>query len=201
MLVTDPAYREMEAQSGRLTTRLWLLLRHLTGRGAGAPLVDGAYRQRAEHRAHLRLVSLQSPQSPAQHEEGDIIKPDFKWRRHPLLRERSAVSDSSAKRDPDLRTARSAAVRGIFFARSQRHAEAEAAFSEAAGHADLDLDTIPGFWDLSRAGMNAAVHAYETNERYRDASALAARIRVTYRPRSVAPLEPPMPDRRRIAGG
>jgi hypothetical protein len=201
MLVTEPAYREMEVQSARLGSRVRSLLRRLTGREVEPTTVEGVYLQRPEHRSHLHVVARASIASQSPTNERDVVEPDFRWRRHPLLRDRAVDGDTSADRDLDLRSARSAAVRGIFFARSRRFAEAEASFADAATHSQLDLAATPGFWDLSRAGMDAAIRAYEANGRFRDASALAARIRVMYRPKSVTPLPPTGLDRRSASGG
>jgi hypothetical protein len=70
----------------------------------------------------------------------------------------------------------------------------------AAAETTVDLAAIPGFWQLSRGGMLAAVGAYEDAARFRDASALGAKIRLRYRPRSVAAL-PETPARKRSASG
>jgi hypothetical protein len=201
MLVTEPAYREMDGQSARLGSRLRSLLRRMIGRDVETVTADGDCLQRSEHQSHLHVIARtdMSAQPPA--DVSDITEPEFRWRRHPLLRDRTADANSPAERDLDLRTAKSAAVRGIFFARSRRFGEAEVSFSDAAAHGELDLAAIPGFWDLSRAGMEAAIRAYEANGRYRDASALAARIRMTYRPKAVAPLPPADHNRRSASGG
>jgi hypothetical protein len=107
---------------------------------------------------------------------------DYRWRKHPQLR-----PDSNGLANPDPgereRMARSVSIRGLFLARSGRLEEARTAFAMAAGDHALDLTAIPGFWSLSRGGMQAAVKAYEDVERYRDASSLEATIRLKYRPR------------------
>lgn len=199
MLVTNLAYRDMEAHADGLTDAFGRFVRRLLGRAVPAAAVDSPYRIAAEHRAHLRLVAqgnedqgiAQSPDS----DTGDV----FRWRRHPqLLNQADAVNPGDIE---DLeRRARSAAVRGLFLARSGRLDEARSAFAVAATEPAVDLTAIPGFWELTRSGMLAAVGAYEEAGRFREASALGARIRLTYRPRPLAPV-PGAPVRRESASG
>lgn len=111
----------------------------------------------------------------------------FKWRRHPQLRDRDR--DSGERSTHDLsRIAEAAALRGLFLARAGRLGEARAAFALAATDPSTDLTELPGFWHLSRGAMLIAAVAYEDVERFRDASALSARIRTRYRPRALAPV-------------
>ncbi len=111
----------------------------------------------------------------------------FRWRRHPQLRDRPAA-DPEEVATAARRRASSSAVRGLFLARNGRLEEAREAFAIAARDDTIDLTAIPGFWKLSRSGMLAASAAYEDVARFRDASALAAQIRTTYRPRAVTPV-------------
>ncbi len=115
------------------------------------------------------------------------IEPPFKWRRHPQLRDRDAGSGERSAHDRH-RDAEAAALRGLFLARGERLGEARAAFAHAAIDPTVDLTELPGFWDLSRGAMLIAAVAYEDVERYRDASALSARVRTRYRPRAMAPV-------------
>jgi hypothetical protein len=72
----------------------------------------------------------------------------------------------------------------MMLARELRFEEAEEAFSEAAiRDPALDLSRVPTFWTLPNRGLIAAVRAYERAERSRDAAALYATIRYTFRPR------------------
>jgi hypothetical protein len=148
--------------------------------------------------AILRLVP-----EPAPHMLSESVAPatpDFRWRRHPQLRRRE--HDIVAADTEDLeRGARSAAVRGLFLARSGRLDEARASFVLAAAEPAVDLTAIPGFWDLSRGGMLAAMHAYEDAGRFREASALNARLRLLHRPRSVAAVPATIHRPRTAAGG
>lgn len=183
MLVTELAHRDMNQRGGDQVTRLramwrWLL-RRPAAREAETPRLDASMQY-----APLRLVTGPSL-------EGRVELPDdassvdvFRWRRHPqLLEQVGAVFAPEA--EGLERRARSAAVRGLFLARSGRTEEAREAFAIGAAEPSVDLTAIPGFWDLSRAGMLAAVGAYDDVERYREASALGARIRLKYRPRPV----------------
>ncbi|MGI8484111.1 MAG: hypothetical protein ACR2OU_07600 [Thermomicrobiales bacterium] len=103
----------------------------------------------------------------------------FRWRRHPQLR-----IDRSLDAMPECeRSARLAAVRGVFAARDGHFDTAAEFFLVAAREPAIDLGDVPGFWRLSRAGMQAAIDAYEDADRVRDASALTARIRTVFRPR------------------
>ena len=111
---------------------------------------------------------------------------DHKWRRHQQLLHRP-----TSMLPQDEREARHHAVRGLYAARAGAVDAAEDCFTQAAACADIDLCEIPGFWQLDRTAMLAAVRAYEVNGRLREASALNARIRVSLRPRVLAPI----PDR------
>ncbi|MDP9366383.1 MAG: hypothetical protein M3Q10_19530, partial [Chloroflexota bacterium] len=63
---------------------------------------------------------------------------------------------------------------------------ARAAFAEAVRlDPELDLTSVPTFWQLERGGHEAAILAYEAAGREHDAMALAARLREVYRPRLV----------------
>ena len=85
------------------------------------------------------------------------------------------------------RRARAAALRGLLLARQRRFAAARSAFAEAVRFDPaLDLTAIPSFWNLERGGHEAAVGAYEEAGRRREATALSARVRQTYRPRLVS---------------
>jgi len=185
MLVTDLAYRDMEACTDGLVGRLRHLARRLCGRArAAAHGPETPFEFAPEHQAHLRLVPVvregPAPDQPAVAPSGEV----FRWRRHPQLL-RSPASDTRHDSEDLERGARSAAIRGLFLARSGRFDEARAAFAVAASEPCVDLTAIPGFWDLSRAGMTAAADAYEDVERFREASALSARVRLRYRPRTV----------------
>lgn len=84
------------------------------------------------------------------------------------------------------RRARAAALRGLLLARQRRFPGAEAAFAEAIRlDPTFDPTTMPTFWDLERGGHEAVVGAFHAAGRPRDAEALAARLRRTYRPRLV----------------
>jgi len=124
----------------------------------------------------------------------------FRWRRHPQLR-----IDRSVETLPEReRQARLAAVRGVFAARDGQFDVAAGFFLTAAREPVIDLGEVPGFWRLSRAGMQAAIDAYEDAGRVRDASALTAKIRMVFRPR---PLRQPRhlptrtPRRASLSGG
>ncbi len=185
MIVTDSAYRDLEARSDNLCRRLGSVFGAVFRRLGQTPTSQaGRFTLGQEHTAHLHVIPLASTKAPAEHVPQASGAGLFRWRRHPQLLNRSEFSEP----DPDDlgRGARSASVRGLFLARSGRFDDARTAFAIAAGESTLDLTAIPGFWDLSRGGMLAAVRAYEDAERFRDASALGARIRLKYRPRSIS---------------
>ena len=119
-------------------------------------------------------------------EEGSEEHTSFRWRRHPQLLQR-AQQDETARpsRTPGQREARAAAVQGMYLARGGRHEEAQKCFVRAAREETIDLTEVPGFWSLSRSAMQSVIDAYEVVGRLRDASALAAKLRTTYRPRVV----------------
>lgn len=123
----------------------------------------------------------------------------FRWRRHPQLR-----IDRSVEALPEReRQARLAAVRGVFAARDGHFDAAAEFFLIAAREPAIDLGDVPGFWRLSRAGMQTAIDAYEDAGRVRDASALTAKIRTVFRPRPLRqPRQlPPRTPRRASSGG
>lgn len=199
MLVTDLAYRDMNARADGLFQRFGSLIGNVLRRTTQHPSnCDGVFVLGPEHTAHLKLTPLTARKSPSADHPAETANGVFRWRRHPQLLNHSETSEP----DPDEleRGARSAGVRGLFLARSGRFDEARAAFAMAAAESTIDLTAIPGFWDLSRGGMHAAVNAYEDVERYRDASALGARIRLKYRPRSISPLRD-MVERKTSASG
>lgn len=180
MLVTEMAYRDMTARLARVTSCLGWLLAQLR-----VTLPAGEYS--AEKKApagcasNLRLV--EPPDHSPQMALGDDRSDAFRWRKHPQLLKAGGREEFDIE---DLeRGARSSAVRGLFLARCGRFDEAKDAFVIAALEPSVDLTAIPGFWELSRAGMMAAESAYESAERFREASALAARIRRQFRPRLV----------------
>lgn len=106
-----------------------------------------------------------------------------RWRRHAQLLDRpmSPLPDGE-------HSARQHAVKGLYAARNGNLSSAEHHFTIAAGYPDIDLCSVPGFWQLSRSAMTTAVRAYEEAGRLREASALNARIRTVYRPRRISPV-------------
>jgi len=201
MLVSDFAYRDMEMRSNGLVERLGAFARRLLGRPMPATSPGDVLPEPDIIPAPttLHLVSSQVESSQAEDDPQPVQLPEFRWRRHPLLRSTDRAA-SSASIPEASRSARAAATRGLFLARSGRFAEARDAFAIAAREPEVDLTSIPGFWDLPRGGMLAAAGAYEDNERYRDASALSARLRLMHRPRSIAAV-PASPGRKRTAAG
>lgn len=199
MLVTDLAYRDMEVRSDSLFKRLGNGLGALFRRSPPNPRPhDGIFTFLPEHAAHLQLLPPATGEAPRDHDPHVSPGSDFRWRRHPqLLKHHEA---NNADQSDVQRGARSSAVRGLFLARSGRFRDARTAFAVAASEPAIDLTAIPGFWDLPRTGMMAAVHAYEDARRFRDASALNARIRLTYRPRSISAL-PEAPAQESSAAG
>ena len=88
--------------------------------------------------------------------------------------------------NPQERRARAAVVRGLMHARQCRFLLAHEAFAEGlAMDPALDLIAVPTFWQMPRGGQEAAVRAYETVGRIRDAATLAATIRRTFTPRAL----------------
>jgi hypothetical protein len=175
MLVTDLAIRDMEDTSRSVIERLWCSMRRALRGMAAAPV-------RTECSGpHI----LTRPISGAEPAADATIDERFRWRRHPILR--SAGAD-----DREERGAGTATMRAMFLARSARLDEARRAFAQAASDPAIDLSSLPGFWDLSRGAMLAAVDAYEDAGRIRDAANLEARIRLQCRPRAL-PVASPAP--------
>lgn len=109
-----------------------------------------------------------------------------KWRRHPQLRSYEAPLPSP------VREGRHEAVRGLFAARSGALDVALQHFTVAAKCDEVDLTAVPGFWNLTRGQMQAAVDAYEAVGRYRDAAALDAHIATIFRPSLVGASQQPI---------
>lgn len=189
MLVTDLAMQDMTERSDAALNRLWrALIRPF--RPADAPTVTIVALSAVS--TTIEQVPIRSL-PPADHESQE-------WRRHPQLR-RQEVAQVEPALSLAERRARASAVRGILLARGGRFSEARSAF-HAAISADPknDLAATPGFWELSRRGMFSAIEAYEDHEQYRDAAALEASIRRTFRPRIVTS-ELPTATRPRVASG
>ena len=212
MLVTDLALRDMEQEAQSLFGSLGRLLGRLRGQHSDSvhrPL-SSAVVNGAGSAAILAFPSTAHAAPPQGHSvareadrsaragSGTSPASPFKWRRHPQLRDRSRRMDDRTAEDRQ-RDANAAAIRGLFLARSERLGEARTAFAQAAAHPSIDLSEFPGFWQLSRSAMLIAAVAYEDVNRFRDASALSARIRTRFRPRAVAPLV--STSRREASGG
>lgn len=189
MLVTDLAMQDMTERSDAALNRLW--------RALSRPF-------RTENAPTVTIVALSAVSDPVAQVPIRALPPTDRetqeWRRHPQLR-----CQDGAQVEPALsmseRRARASAVRGILLARGGRFSESRSAF-HAAISADptTDLAATPGFWELSRRGMFSAIEAYEDHERYREAAALEASIRRTFRPRIVTN-ELPTVARPRVASG
>ena len=183
MLISDMAVRHLQWQRDSMTASVGTVLARLM-----QPLIAPIVR--------LRRRPVEQRPSPPEPHAIETVEPApitiavptetaadaRRWRRHPQLRGRDDSLPSSE------RHARHAAVRGLFNARSGDYEGARLAFAEAAREDALDLTALPGFWSLPRAGMTAAVLAYEDTGRLRDASALAAHLRTVLRPRALSSL-------------
>lgn len=134
-------------------------------------------------RSLTELRLMPSPERKTQHS-------DHKWRRHPQLRAYEAPISE------DVREGRRKAVRGLYAARAGAIDVATEHFTLAAQCADVDLTAVPGFWNLTRGQMQAAVDAYEAVGRYRDAAALDAHISTIFRPSLVGASQQPIVPRR-----
>jgi hypothetical protein len=182
MMISDMAYRDMEASSQSVTDIL-------------TRIVSSVFRRRPHQSETISalngLVLPEAPrihlvaQPPVMEMESSTLRDetpsDPHWRKHPMLRASSTPTMSTP--DEQARLSRAASTRALFLSRSGRFDEARAAFVTAARDLEIDLSDIPGFWNLSRAGMQAAIEAYEEVERFRDAARLEATIRLKYRPR------------------
>lgn len=181
MLITDMAYRDMEARSDSVTEVLSRIIGSMFRRkhhGATEESTQASIQSAPAPQIHL-VATAKPEQSPSPSPEALDNEPS--WRKHPMLRATASSSDLSE--DELARITRAASSRAIFLARSGRLDEACDAFATVAQNADADLSDIPGFWNLSRAGMQSAIQGYELVERFRDAARLEATIRLKYRPR------------------
>jgi hypothetical protein len=98
----------------------------------------------------------------------------------------------------DERRARAIALRGLCQSRAHRFDAARASFVEATLlDPTLDLAKMPDFWRLPSGAHQAAIEAYEQVGRRRDAAALTATVRTTFRPkpfRTRQPVPRPVPE-------
>lgn len=186
MVGTVPGQLDKDFRRRGLVYRLATLVRRATGRSLDHEQVRSAAISPVVNPTMPENARLPDLPGPRRHPGCVRDRPvDFRWRRHPQLRQRFETGPAADPHDVE-RGARSAAVRGLFLARGARFDDARASFAAGAAESSVDLTAIPGFWDLPRAGMLAAVDAYDDVGRFRDAAALGARIRLTYRPRSVS---------------
>jgi hypothetical protein len=174
MLVSDLACREMEDRSRSVLDWMTGVIRAWLRRPAANQVTVAETDILPEPLAPLPVV-------PA------LTEDRFRWRKHPMLLERDATGQADLN-DPG-RGASAAATRGLFLARSGRFDDASEAFTIAAREGSIDLTAIPGFWELPRGGMLAAVEAYEATGRFREAASLSARVRLKFKLRLVP--EPP----------
>ncbi|MGI8643377.1 MAG: hypothetical protein ACR2LS_04600 [Thermomicrobiales bacterium] len=94
--------------------------------------------------------------------------------------------------EPEHRRAHLLAVRGLMHARQARHQAAGEAFGQALSlNPRIDLAELPTFWDLPRAGCEAAVQAYHDAGLAAEATTLNARLRQSLRPRLLPPPSEP----------
>lgn len=200
MLVTDLAMRDMETRTESLAERLATCVASIFRRNrSGPPKEIPTDSKLGTPRPLLHLVTAASHDAMAPYTYSRDDMTDYRWRKHPQLR---PDANGLATLDPAERErmARSASIRGLFLARSGRYEDARTAFATAAAEPSIDLTAIPGFWALSRGGMQAAISAYEDVERYRDAASLEATIRLKYRPR-IAEVPASGGPRRKTASG
>jgi hypothetical protein len=197
MIMTDLALRDIQMQRETLLDRCRHLFVAVFGRSSD-------HRLPAEIAERPAPVLRAMPAAPRPRQQIKMVaaapamETDKRWQRHPQLRARQA---EPAPLPGSERAARLAAERGISLARGGKLVEAVEAFATAASDETIDLGALPGFWDLPRNGMLAAVQAYERTERLRDASALEARIRHMFRPRALKPVTlAPRPSRLTASG-
>jgi hypothetical protein len=198
MIMTDLAVRDLQMRNETLTGRFRRVLVGVFGRSSDHQLpveipertVPSLHALPARPAIRERLTVVESVEQPAD-------SPEKRWQRHPQLRARQVEAAPLAGSN---RAAHLAAERGILLARGRKLVEAVDAFTAAARDETLDLGALPGFWDLPRNGMLAAVQAYERVDRLRDAAALEARIRHLYRPRALKPMPAPRPSRMTASG-
>lgn len=193
MLISDLAVRDLQWQRDAVSTSLDTLLARLA-----TPFILPFTRRLSPESTPvpLQLVDVESvPVAAPDVVAHPAVEDAQRWRRHPQLRGRDDTLPCSE------RYARHAAVRGLFNARSGDYEGARLAFAEAAREGSLDLTALPGFWSLPRAGLTAAVLAYEDTGRLRDAYALAAHLRTHLRPCPLARLPTPTGERRQAATG
>jgi hypothetical protein len=100
--------------------------------------------------------------------------------------ERFAAPPDPHALTPAEERARIYAVKGYLRARDGQYERAQAHFADAVQlDPELDLTSVPKFWELPRAAHDSAVAALDQVGRGRDASRLLAIINRRYRPKLV----------------
>ncbi len=198
MIMTDLAVKDIEMRSETLLDRCRRAFVDIFGRSSNHQLpVEVALRDQPALHALPASPENHKPLRVVEATETAAESPEKRWQRHPQLRARQAEAPPMPG---SQRAARLAAERGVLLARGRKLGEALEAFTTAAEDESIDLGALPGFWDLPRNGMLAAVQAYERVDRLRDASALEARIRHLYRPRALKPIPAARPQRMTASG-
>lgn len=195
MMISDMAVRDLQRQRDSVSTGVGKLLSRFVQPflHPGVPRQRTAAEPSAAPAATLQLVETADAMVP-ETMPAPVQDDRHRWRRHPQLRGRDDSLPASE------RHARHAAVRGLFNARCGDYEGARLAFAEAAREGSLDLTALPGFWSLPRAGLTAAVLAYEDAGRLRDSSALAAHLRTHLRPRPLTRPSTPIGERHQATG-
>ncbi len=180
MILSDVAIVDLRLQQRALVARLTALM-HWPRREPVTMLASAFTRTSSSSSAPPATAPVEIRIMPPPQDE----EPHFRWRRHPRLR---AITAKRARLEPAELSARQAAIRGLMLARSHDYAGAQAAFTEAARYPHLDLTSIPTFWQLTRAGQDAAIQAYQDAGRERDALVLATALDNAFRPRALPAL-------------
>ncbi|HKG26770.1 MAG TPA: hypothetical protein VKB09_14065 [Thermomicrobiales bacterium] len=178
MVISDPALQLIEDTRSRFRRRLGDLCRFRR---------DGGRYQYAPSEATIPVVASRPV------EAGSMIEPAVRQATEPAelpspVSKRFEAQAREIVLTAEERRARAIALRGLCQSRAHRFEAARASFVEATTmDPGLDLAKLPDFWRLPQGAHQAAIAAYEQVGRTRDAAALTASVRSTFKPRLFRP--------------
>jgi hypothetical protein len=174
MMITDGALVVMDGARERVALRLGRFLRRRT---------NAAYQYAAPAATDVVIAAVEAEVDTSASEasmpaEGAAMI--SREQRHDDWRAREIVLTTEERR------ARAIALRGLSQCRGRRFDAAFASFVEAAQLDPLiDFARLPDFWRLPTEAHQVAIEAYEVTGRRRDAAALTAAVRSTFRPKAL----------------
>lgn len=190
MVISNPALVVLEDTRGGLIRRVKQFCR--IGR-----------QESGTHHVQYAPDSIPEVVAPLPDARADLLAVAEEFEREPAILPTTPLSEAKPPFDvhareivltPEERRARAIALRGLSQSRAHKFDAAHASFVQATQmDPELDLAKLPDFWRLPSGAHQAAIAAYEFVGRRRDAAALTAAVRSTFRPRLVMPQRGPQP--------